>query len=92
VLASAAHFAKLPEEVHAGLLACGESTRDFVYDHAAKLETELLTVIKDAGVTVNEADKDAFIAASAPIYEEFAGSVEGGQDLIDRIQSLSGGS
>ena len=37
---------------------------------------------------VNEADKDAFIKASKPIYEEFAKDVPGGQELIDKSLAL----
>ena len=36
----------------------------------------------------NEVDKDAFIKASAPVYEEFGKEVAGGTDLVKRIQSL----
>jgi TRAP-type C4-dicarboxylate transport system substrate-binding protein len=39
----------------------------------------------------NEADRDAFVAASKPIYDEFATEVEGGQDLIDRALALADG-
>ncbi|MCR9256335.1 MAG: TRAP transporter substrate-binding protein [Alphaproteobacteria bacterium] len=92
VLVSEKHFAKLPADVQAGLEECGGSTQDFVYEHAAKLEKELLDVIKSAGVEVNNADNDAFIAASKPIYDEFASSVDGGQDLIDTVQRLAAGS
>ncbi len=49
-------------------------------------------MIKDAGVEVNEADKDAFVEASKPIYEAFAAEVEGGQELIDAVLGLAGGS
>ena len=56
---------------------------------AAELETELLENLKAGGVEVNEADKDAFIAASKPIYDEFASSVDGGADLINTVQSLA---
>jgi TRAP-type C4-dicarboxylate transport system substrate-binding protein len=37
---------------------------------------------------INEADKDAFIQASKPIYEEFAAQVPGGKDLIDKSLAL----
>ena len=37
---------------------------------------------------VNEADKEAFIKASAAIYEEFGKEVAGGTDLIKVVQSL----
>ena len=92
VLVAESQWQKWPEDVRAGLEACGAETQTFVYEHAAKLETDLLQVIKDAGVEVNEADKDAFIAASAPVYEEFANTVDGGSELIERIQSLASGS
>ncbi|MEM6577794.1 MAG: TRAP transporter substrate-binding protein [Pseudomonadota bacterium] len=92
VLVADAQWQKLPEDVRAGLEACGAETQDFVYEHAAKLETELLEVIRDAGVEINEADNQAFIDASASIYEAFAESVDGGAELIERIQSLASGS
>lgn len=81
-----------PEDIRAALEACGAETQNFVYEHAAKLETELLEVIREAGVEINEADKQAFIAASAAIYEEFATSVDGGAELVERIQNLASGS
>lgn len=92
ILASDKHFAKLPEDVQAGLKACAAETQDFTYEKAAQLETELLGVIKAAGVEVNEADKGAFIAASKPIYEAFAAEVDGGQQMIDTVLGLAGGS
>jgi TRAP-type C4-dicarboxylate transport system substrate-binding protein len=49
----------------------------------------LLSVIEDAGVEVNIADKNAFIEASKPIYEDFASSVDGGQELIDTVLGLA---
>ncbi|MCL3883197.1 TRAP transporter substrate-binding protein [Marivita sp. GX14005] len=89
VLVAENQWQKLSEDVRAGLEACGSETQDFVYEHAAKLETELLEVIRDAGVEINEADNQAFIDASAPIYEEFSNSVDGGAELIERIQKLA---
>ena len=59
-----------------------------VYKIAAELDEELLGKLKDAGMQVNEADKDAFIAASKPIYDEFAKEVPGGKELIDKSLAL----
>ncbi|MEM9341954.1 MAG: TRAP transporter substrate-binding protein [Pseudomonadota bacterium] len=81
-----------PEEIRTALEACGSETQNFVYEHAAQLETDLLQVIRDAGVEVNEADNQAFIDASAAIYEEFGSTVDGGAELIERIQNLASGS
>ena len=45
--------------------------------------------VKAAGVEENTADKQAFITASAPIYDAFAAKVEGGGDLLARAQALA---
>jgi len=88
-LSSKKHFEKHPADVQAVLSNCAESTQVFVYRKAAALETELLDVIKAAGVAVNDADKDAFIKASAPVYEEFASSFGGGAELVKAIRALA---
>jgi TRAP-type C4-dicarboxylate transport system substrate-binding protein len=56
------------------------------------METDLLDKLKAGGIAVNEADKEAFIAASKPVYEEFAATVDGGQELIDTLLKLGEGS
>ena len=89
VLVSEKHFAKLPEDVQKDLMDAAAESQAAVYEMAAKLETELLENLRDGGVKVNEADTDAFIAASKPIYDEFASSVEGGADLISTVQGLA---
>jgi len=89
VLVSKEHFAKLPGDVQAALRKCGKESQDYVYKEAARLEEELLQNLKKGGIQVNVADKDAFIAASKPIYDEFASTVKGGQELVDEIQKLA---
>ncbi len=89
ILTSSKTFAKQSADVQAMLTECASDTQTFTYEKAAQLETELLAVIKDAGVEVNEADKAAFIEASKPIYEGFAAEVEGGQELIDTVMGLA---
>ncbi|MEL6480349.1 MAG: TRAP transporter substrate-binding protein [Pseudomonadota bacterium] len=92
LLTSKSQWDSWPAEAQELVAKCGAETQNFVYDKAAALETELLQVIKDAGVAVNEADKDAFIAASKPIYDEFSSTVEGGGALVENVQNLAGGS
>ena len=74
------------------LIDVAADTQGFVYDTAAKLETDLLENLKDGGITVNKADKAAFIEASKPIYDEFSSSVEGGKELIEKVQAEASGS
>lgn len=57
ILTSSKTFAKQPADVQAVLTDCANDTQTFTYEKAAQLETDLLAVIKDAGVEVNEADK-----------------------------------
>lgn len=92
ILVADKEYAKLPDDVRSALEKCGTDTRDFVYTTAAKLESELLDVIKAAGVQVNEADNAAFVEASKPIYDEFSKTVDGGADLIAKVRGLAEGS
>ena len=48
--------------------------------------------LTEAGMEVNTADREAFVEASKPVYEEFAAEVEGGQAMIDEAISLAPGS
>jgi tripartite ATP-independent transporter DctP family solute receptor len=92
ILTSKSQWDSWSDEVKSVLTDCANETQDFTYEKAAELETELLQVIKDAGVEVNEADKDAFIAASKPIYDSFASEVEGGGEMIDKVLGLGSSS
>lgn len=89
ILVSDKHFSKLPEDIQADLMAVAADTQDYVYELAAQLETELLENLKAGGIEVNEADKAAFVAASTPIYDEFASSVDGGAELVKAVQDLA---
>ncbi|MBW4961607.1 TRAP transporter substrate-binding protein [Sulfitobacter sp. CW3] len=89
ILASKKKLDALPANIQTGLTDCANKTQDFTYEKAAELEASLLKVIEDAGVTVNTADKDAFIEASSPIYKQFAEEVEGGQEMIDTVLGLA---
>jgi len=91
-LVSEKHYAALPDDVRSALDTCAKETQGYVYETAAAMETDLLEKLKQGGIAVNEADKDAFIAASKPVYEEFATSIDGGQELIDALLKLGEGS
>ena len=89
VLVSERSFAKLPEDVQADLIAAAEETQEEVYAMAAELEQKLLGELEAGGMAVNEADVQAFIDASTPIYDEFASSVDGGAELVERVRALA---
>ena len=79
----------LPADVRDGIEKIAKETQSFVYDQAARMETNLLTKLKAGGMAVNEADKAAFVKASAPIYAEFGSDVDGGKALVDQALSLA---
>ncbi len=89
VLTSEKHFAKLPQDVQDALIEAAQETQAYVYSTAAMLETDLLSKLKDGGVTVNNADKAAFVEASKPIYDEFSSSVDGGAALVKTVLDLA---
>ncbi len=81
-------WASLPTDVRQTLEQTAKETQAFVYAKAAKDDEDLLGKIKSAGVQVNAPNKDAFIAASKPVYEEFAKEVTGAKQVIDRAIAL----
>ncbi len=85
---SATKWKTLPADVQKTLEDAAKDTQAFVYEKAAKDDEELLAKMKAAGIKVNDADKDAFIAASKPVYEEFSKEVPGAKEVIDRAIQL----
>lgn len=88
VTVGAKKWASLPADVRRTLEQTAKETQTFVYAKAAKDDEALLGKIKAAGVQVNTPNKDAFIAASKPVYEEFAQEVKGAKEVIDRAIAL----
>jgi TRAP-type transport system periplasmic protein len=81
-------FATLPADVRKVLEDTAKETQAFVYATAVKEDTELLNKLKQAGMQVNEVDKNAFIAASKSIYDDFGKEVAGAKPLIDKAVAL----
>jgi tripartite ATP-independent transporter DctP family solute receptor len=84
----AKRWATLPADVRSVLEATAKETQAFVYTKAAQEDDDLLGKIRAAGVQVNTPNKDAFVAASKPVYEEFANEVKGAQAVIDSAIAL----
>ncbi|MEO8485444.1 MAG: TRAP transporter substrate-binding protein [Betaproteobacteria bacterium] len=78
----------LPADVRKVLEDTAKETQAYVYETAAKDDGELVGKLKAAGMQVNDVDKDAFIAASRAIYDEFGKEVAGAKEVIDRAVAL----
>jgi tripartite ATP-independent transporter DctP family solute receptor len=81
-------FATLPKDVQQILEQTAKETQPFVYETAAAQDKDLLEKLKAAGLQVNEVDREAFVKASQPIYEQFSREVPKGKELVDRARNL----
>jgi TRAP-type C4-dicarboxylate transport system substrate-binding protein len=78
---------KLPKDVQDTLLKVAAATGDFARSEGDRLDRELQGKLAPP-MQSNEPDKEAFIKASAAVYQEFGAKVPGGGDLVKLIQSL----
>ncbi|MBS0338179.1 MAG: TRAP transporter substrate-binding protein [Proteobacteria bacterium] len=88
LVAGTRKWSTLPADARKVLEDTARETQAFVYEKAARDDEELLAKMKAAGISVNTANKDAFIAASKPVYEEFAKEVPAAKEVIDRAIAL----
>jgi TRAP-type C4-dicarboxylate transport system substrate-binding protein len=84
VVVSPSAWDRLPAEVRDILEQEAKATQAFVHETATRLDAELIDQVREAGVLVNTPERGAFERASAAIYEEFASTVEGGSELVQR--------
>ena len=78
---------KLPKDVQDTLSRIAWATGDFARSEGERLDRELMDKLAPP-MKSNEADKEAFIRASAGVYEEFGQQVPDGAKLVKIIQSL----
>ena len=79
----------LPEDVKGAVTTVAASVQDWSLAQGEAADNDLVDKVKAAGMEINQADKQAFIAASAPVYAAFASQVEGGDALVSRAQALA---
>ena len=82
-------FKSFPEEVRDVLWQAAKDTRRFNLSLVKKLDVETLEKMKASGIQVNKPDIKAFVAATAPVYEEFAEKVPGGRDIIAAFKAVA---
>ncbi len=90
-VASLKRWESWPPEVQEAILQAGQDVQPWTYETATKLDADLRQQLIDGGMAFNEADREAFVAASQPIYDQFAAEVDGGADLIKRALALADG-
>ncbi len=84
-----ATFEKLDPEIQQVLAETAQEVALWARERGAAEDDGLLQKLKDGGMLVNEANRQAFVDASKPLYEKFSAEVENGQALIDQAMSLA---
>ena len=82
-------FEKLDPEIQEVLKTTAEEVALWAREQGAADDEKLLKELEEAGMKVNQADRQAFVDASKPLYEKFAAEVDGGQEMIDKAMSLA---
>lgn len=86
LLMSEAAFQKLSPESQAILKEAGREAAAYTVEVGKKADNEIVDFLKEQGMQVNDADIDAFVAASQPIWVDWAAETGGdAQTLIDMI-------
>jgi tripartite ATP-independent transporter DctP family solute receptor len=89
IVVSEPFWQKLPADQRQVIEKIAVEMGDFSRTTGERLDRELLEKMTSAGgIKVNEVDKEAFIKASAPIYQEFGKEIAGGTELVKLIQTL----
>ncbi len=77
----------LPPDVQQVLAKIAVEVGDYGRKEGARMDEDLMGKMQKY-LKINEADKEAFVKASKPIYDEFTKEVQGGKELVDRIMAL----
>lgn len=83
---------RLPAHVQEVLKQTAEEMESYALERGAALDEETLAKMRDAGLEVNEVDRQAFIDASKPVYDKFVEDVDGGQEMLDKVRELQSAS
>ena len=91
LLAGRDRWQALPEPVRNTLAETAREVQSFVYGQAEALDSRLLADLRDEGIAVNECDREQFLEAGQSLFEQFAGNVPRGGELIEQALALAAG-
>ena len=91
LLAGRDSWKSLPAAVRDVISSTAREVQEYVYSEAETLDERLLAELRTEGIAVNRCDRDSFLQAGKPIFEEFSRDVPGGGELIDRALALAQG-
>ena len=89
--ASLRKFNGYPAEIQDAILEVAAEIQGWTYERAGALDEEMREKLTQAGMAFNRSDREAFVAASKPVYAQFEQEVPGGGALIERALKLADG-
>lgn len=89
LLAGRDRWQALPRPVRDLLRTTAQEVQSFVYERAAVLDSDLLASLRSSGIAVNECDRDSFLRAGEPLFEEFSRHIPEGRELIATALGLA---
>ncbi len=87
LLMSESAFAKLDADLQAIFRQAGREAAEFTVEVGKKADSEIVEFLKSKGMEVNQAEIDAFVQASKPIWDEWA--QEHGDDAKNLINLIA---
>lgn len=91
VVTSPSRWDLLPDDVRIILEEEARATQAYVHETAEHLDADLLGRIRAEGVEVNDPDRQPFLDAAGPLYEEFVTTVEGADALVEGAAAAGAG-
>lgn len=89
LLAYKEHWEKIPADIRKVIEETAQEIRPWIYETVGKADERLVGELESKGMTVNRVDREAFVKASAPVYELFDEKIPGGKAMIETILGLA---
>ena len=92
LMVSKAAYDALPEDLQAIVDEAGQEACEWEREYLAEAETNWLSELEEAGMEINYPEKDAFVEATASVYDKFVGEGEGmvSPELLDQVYEIIG--
>jgi TRAP-type C4-dicarboxylate transport system substrate-binding protein len=87
VTVGADRWNRLPQDVRDDLIRIAKEVQEFSYAEADRMDRTLLDELAP-NVEINEVNRESFVQASDPVYEQFAREIPEGREWIDRTFAL----
>ena len=79
----------MPEDVQTAVTEVAALVQEWSLAEGEAADIALLEKFEAAGMEINEVDREAFVAASVPVYTMFSERVDGAAEMIDAAHALA---